>query len=76
MNSPTVSTFGMASNLYRRTHEPLEKSENQNELLLREDALLYLLQSVRLFSPHILPELHVLMQLVKACSLAFTLTFH
>src|SRR5260370_12853646 len=34
-----------------RNHEPLETRKNQNELLLQEDALLFLLQCKHLFTP-------------------------
>jgi hypothetical protein len=33
------------------THEPLETRQNHNELLLQEDALMFLLQCEHLFTP-------------------------
>ena len=33
------------------THEPLETRKNQNELLLQEDSLMFLLQCEQIFAP-------------------------
>jgi hypothetical protein len=36
---------------HRRTNKPLETRKNHNELLLQEDALMFLLQCEHLFTP-------------------------
>jgi hypothetical protein len=37
--------------LHRRNHEPFEMRKNHNELLLQEDALIFLLHSEHIFTP-------------------------
>ncbi len=37
--------------LYINTYEPLETRKNQNELLLQEDALMFLLHNEHIFTP-------------------------
>jgi hypothetical protein len=55
--------------------QPLETRKNQNKSLLQEDALMFLLLCEHLFTPQILPWLHVFLQPVKARSIAFTVAF-
>src|SRR5437588_549405 len=40
-----------AEDLHRSTYEPLETRKNRNELLLQEDALIFLLHNEHIFTP-------------------------
>src|SRR2546423_8676855 len=61
--------------LHRRKHKPLKARKNQNEFLLEDNALIFLLQNEHLPTCSNFNWLHVDLQPVRVCSIALAVAF-
>src|SRR5207253_11112074 len=61
--------------LRRRKHKPVKAGKNQNEFLLEDNALIFLLQNEHLPTCSNFTWLHVDLQPVRVCSLALAVAF-
>ena len=60
---------------HRRTNKPLETRKNQNELLLQEDPLIFMLSCEHMFTSANFTLVHIHLQPMKAHSLLLTAAF-